>query len=153
MTKKIDVALNLAKYYHSCQRYGDKDYFNYHIINVVYNLYDMKEDGIIDEVTENHIIVAYLHDILEDTCISHSVILDIFGKDVYESVKLLTKSSLRSRQQYLQILLHSKNKVAIEVKISDAQCNMGESYQQGDDKRMKYYKDTIDFLLQYKERL
>lgn len=53
-----------------------------------------------DSDMENIIIVALLHDVVEDTEYPSAQIKEIFGNEVWTSVKLLTKNSKLSTEEY-----------------------------------------------------
>ena len=70
-------------------------------------------------------IVALLHDIMEDTDITEKEISDFGIQKVYiDAVKILTKKSCESYDQYINRIIKSKNQLAINVKIVDLEHNM-----------------------------
>ena len=67
-------------------------------------------------------IVAYLHDLLEDTNCQPKEILEIFNLSTLNTVKLLTRNP---NQQYEDYILQIKNHpVARQVKIADLKHNL-----------------------------
>lgn len=79
---KLQLANNLAKYFHSGQKYGDYDYFEYHLRGVV----ELLSEVSLSPVKEDMIVVAFLHDTLEDTSCTYETLENIFGLDVADTV-------------------------------------------------------------------
>lgn len=72
--------------------------------------------------TDNEKIVAYLHDIIEDTEIDFQFIDNEFGFVIAEAVDLLTK---KPSDLYIDYIVRiSKNEIATKVKIADIEDNM-----------------------------
>ena len=67
------------------------------------------------------IIVAYLHDIVEDTKIDISTVKNLFGKEIADAVDAMTKRKNESRKEY--ITRCAANKIARFVKLQDAVFN------------------------------
>ena len=72
---KMQLANNLAKHFHRGQKYGEWDYFEYHLRGVVALLSEVS----LLPVKEDTIVVAILHDIVEDTNCEIETIENIFG--------------------------------------------------------------------------
>lgn len=69
--------------------------------------------------------VALLHDTLEDTDVTYDELVNKVGKDVADTVKLLTNDGNRGTYlEYVQSIKDSGNKFAIEVKKADLTMNM-----------------------------
>lgn len=97
----IQEARDLAKTWHKGQtRWGGEDYFTHHIEPVA-NL--VKNNGGI----EDEIIVAYLHDILEDTCISSLGLSysKFVTHEIFHSIKALTKDPTEDYIIYITRIL------------------------------------------------
>lgn len=72
--------------------------------------------------TEDEIIVAWLHDVVEDTEISLEDLRNFgFSDTVINAVEAITKKENESRVEYLKRL--SKNDIAVKVKIADLKHN------------------------------
>ena len=69
------------------------------------------------------IMIAWGHDLLEDTCISESEILAVSSPAVLQGIKLLTRPRSMDKALYLQSIVESGNRDALLVKISDRICN------------------------------
>ena len=68
--------------------------------------------------TEEEKIVAYLHDVLEDTTISVDELSKCdFSNNVIESLKVITRNPDDDYQSYIKKI--SKNKIARKVKMAD----------------------------------
>lgn len=64
--------------------------------------------------------VAWLHDVLEDTTISASVLAESgISPDVLEAVRLLTRDGVETYGEYIESLVTSKQPLAIAVKLAD----------------------------------
>ena len=69
------------------------------------------------------IMIAWGHDLLEDTCVSESEILAVSSPDVLQGIKLLTRPRSMDKALYLHSIVESGNRDALLVKISDRICN------------------------------
>lgn len=136
-------ARDLAMLYHAGQKYGDKDYFNYHIQGVVNTLVSC---GYTDD---NLISVAYLHDILEDTDCNHLTIQTEFGDDIYYSVIALTKNYFGEENIKPYLKRVSLNENATIVKFADMSFNMLNCQKEGEVSRMHRYLANIRILSEF----
>lgn len=137
---KILLAKQLSRHFHKGQKYGEHDYFEYHIIGVLKTLYRVSKEHPTDEMT----IVALLHDILEDTDCSIETIENIFGESVLKSVGILTKTKFPSLDDYIERII--RHKTPRLVKYADSLFNYNESIKDGNFKRAKKYKHNLDVL-------
>lgn len=126
MSDKIEKAFQLARRVHRDQVYnhpdGDKDYFEYHVLNVYNRLADPNSDGDAE-------IVAVLHDVLED-CKPDGrseigqYILDNFGDRVRIALSFISRNDVRyeSCTDYQEYIEHvAASELAAFVKIHDLQ--------------------------------
>lgn len=137
---KLQLANNLAQHFHSGQKYGEWDYFEYHLIGVV----ELLSEVSLLPVKEDMIIVALLHDILEDTSCTYETIKNIFGFAVADSVSILTKTDGEPIDQYLFGVCN--NHTARIVKFADSLFNYRECVKCGDLKRAEKYKRNLEVL-------
>ena len=108
----LESARLLSKQAHSNQ--VDKagvDYFSGHIKTVVSGVTSTKEK-----------IVAYLHDIVEDTDITIEKIYKEFGEEIGDAVKAITKSGEMDYTEYIEGI--KANELARAVKIADLKHKM-----------------------------
>lgn len=138
----ITVAMSLAKEYHKGQKYGDFDYYDKHLRNVALRVLSVST-GTPKEI-EGNIIVAWLHDILEDTNIELSKLKELFPEDLVHSIQLLTREDGQSNEEYLSKI--KTNKRALLVKIEDTKENLNSSEISNDKVRIKKYSNQLRFL-------
>lgn len=99
--------------------------------------------------TTDEMIVAVLHDVVEDTDISLENLRDLeFSEDIVEAVDCLTKRDEENREDYLKRL--KSNPIASRVKVEDLLHNMDLSRvlncTEKDFKRNKRYQKELNFL-------
>ena len=135
-TDKIELAKQLSKHFHRGQKYGEYDYYEYHILGVVKTL-----ELVVKELTEDMIIVALLHDVLEDTECTWETIYNIFGDDVSRSVSVLTKTKQLSQADYIERIIRCKTPRI--VKYADSLFNHQECIKAGDMKRAEKYQRNL----------
>lgn len=71
------------------------------------------------------VIVGLLHDVVEDTAVSHVAVHDVFGPDVAHDVMLLTQERGESRHDYLsRVLGPDSNETVIGIKFCDRADNV-----------------------------
>lgn len=134
MKEKVKLAKKLSKTFHKGQTYGLYDYFEYHITGVV-NLLK------VHNMPAKFIIVAYLHDIVEDTKIDISTVKNLFGKEIADAVDAMTKRKNESCKEY--ITRCAANKIARFVKLQDAVFNASNCFKNKNSNQFNYYMDTI----------
>ena len=137
---KLQLAKNLAQRFHRGQKYGEYDYFEYHLRGVVEILPQVS----LSTIKKNMIVVAFLHDILEDTYCTYETIENIFGFTVADSVLILTKVEGEPIDQYLFGVC--SNPTARVVKFADSLFNYRECVKCGDLKRAEKYKRNLKVL-------
>ena len=112
---EFSEAIALAASKHSGQRRKDgKTPYIYHPLAVARLLKDAGFDL-------KYQIVAVLHDVLEDTDTEEDE-LRVFGEDVLEAVKLLTRPEGADEEEYVAKIL--ENPLASAVKNADKICNL-----------------------------
>ncbi|SDI60435.1 HD domain-containing protein [Streptococcus equinus] len=94
-------------------------------------------------------IVAYLHDVIEDTpCQLRDLENAGFSSEIIKAVDLLTRKTSQSYKQYLKLV--KTNELARVVKLADLKHNSDLSrlthVTENDIKRLKKYQDAIVFL-------
>lgn len=137
---KLQLANNLAQHFHSGQKYGCYDYFEYHLIGVV----ELLQEFSLAPVKDDMISVALLHDVLEDTYCTYETLENIFGFTVADAVSILTKIEGEPIEQYLFGVC--SNHTARVVKFADSLFNYRECIKCGDLKRAEKYKSNLHVL-------
>lgn len=137
---KLQLANNLAQHFHSGQKYGEYDYFEYHLRGVVEILSEVS----MLPVNEDMIVVALLHDILEDTSCTYETLENIFGFTVADAVSILTKEEGEPIEQYLFGVCIDP--IARIVKFVDSLFNYRECVKCGVIKRAEKYKRNLEVL-------
>ena len=138
-TDKIELAKQLSKHFHKDQKYDEYDYYTYHVLGVIKTL-----ELVAKEVTEDMIIAALLHDVLEDTDCTWETIYNIFGDDVSRGVSVLTKSKQLSQADYIERIIRCKTPRI--VKYADSLFNHQECVKVGDTKRAEKYQRNLQQL-------
>jgi (p)ppGpp synthase/HD superfamily hydrolase len=120
---RIQMAMDMAKHYHAGQtRRGGSGYVPYydeHILGV-YNIL-REECSVFDE---DVLVIALLHDTVEDTDCSLEEIQDKFGYDIKEQVRLLTRRNGEPFSEYSERLFREGSWRAILVKLADRLNNL-----------------------------
>ena len=123
------------------------DYFAGHLSSVASLVTDDKEK-----------IVAYLHDILEDTDYPEIELRETFGDEIVDAVCLLTHREKMDEEGYLGYIRNLKasgNKLAIAVKIADLTNNSDhrrlgaaspDDLKGNDRKRWEKYQKSLEIL-------
>ena len=137
---KILLAKQLSRHFHTGQKYGEHDYYEYHIIGVLKTLYQVSKEHPTDEM----VIVALLHDVLEDTECTWYTIRNIFGCDIADYVNCLSYIKGYDKDQYLKdVSIYPVTRI---VKYADSMFNYNECIGNEDVKRAKKYKYNLDLL-------
>ena len=137
---KLHLAKNLAQHFHRGQKYDKYDYFEYHLKGVV----ELLSEVSVPPVKEDTVVIALLHDILEDTSCTYETIENIFGVTVADTVSILTKVDGEPIEQYLFGVC--SNSTARVVKFADSLFNYRECVKCGDLKRAEKYKRNLEVL-------
>ena len=159
--EKYLEAIKIACTHHSLQKYG-KDYYFKHLQateNILIELGYAKYEGIFTATFEEEIISAYrykidawLHDLLEDGCLSYNDIKKRFGIDIAEDCFAMEEEKGRNRKErkpdsyYINI---GKNIYAGRVKIADRTANIEESTDM--EMAKMYWKENEQFKLIYQQ--
>lgn len=125
-TPDIKKAKEFALKHHGNQKYGKKPYM-YHLEGVANKVDDVLDDFNIptnDEETEHLLIIALLHDVVEDTDVTSEELMEEFGLSIAFQVEMLTHIDTYS---YLEYILNLKTLASMIVKIADLRFNRAES--------------------------
>ena len=96
--------------------------------------------------SENEIIVALLHDILEDTSFELSEIKELFGDEICDAVDAITRRDSEDYFNYISRV--KKNSLASRVKIADLRHNMSRRNNISESLYNRY-KKALEILLGY----
>lgn len=132
----IKRARQLAFSYHKNQKYGLHPY-SYHLDSVV-KLVKLYSYMIPEDLKEDAICIAYLHDILEDTLCTQDEILRALNPRILLIVKLLTKNESDLEKYFNKIALDD---LAIFIKLCDRYSNILESIRDGNHRKLAKYKE------------
>lgn len=125
---------------HRNQKYGTQPY-SYHI------------DGVVERVrqttlSKNHmrraIILAYLHDVIEDAEIPVSILKVLFGAETVSDIKVITRSPKETYKDYIIAIKSSGNIVVQTVKLCDLKFNVSNLSESNS--LIDRYKKAIEYL-------
>ena len=136
---KIELAKQLSKHFHKGQMYGEHDYYTYHILGVVKTL-----ELVAKEVSEDKIIIALLHDVLEDTPCTYNTIENIFGTWIADCVQRLSKIGHYNMIYYMEEI--GRYKTTQAVKYADSLFNHQECVKVGNLRRAEKYQRNLQQL-------
>lgn len=140
---RMDKAREFAVKAHGDQMYG-KFKYSYHLDQVKSELMKLEHSGW--DVHEDAYVVAYLHDVLEDTDVTIQEMFE-FSSDVRWAVVLLTKVEIDyDLGKYLETIKSCK--IAHIVKIADTLCNLQASINSVEPRRVKKYAEQLAKLME-----
>lgn len=140
----VQQAIKLARHHHHGQKYGGKDFVDAHLLTVLKTL--VVDFGIVDEAT---CLATILHDILEDTGCQVQEIYDVFGLEVLEIVRYMTRYSKDDYDAYILKLVNNVSafgKKARDVKRADSTVNMKQCIREGNVKLCQRYLKVLEIL-------
>jgi GTP diphosphokinase / guanosine-3',5'-bis(diphosphate) 3'-diphosphatase len=132
--QRIKLALDLAFDKHQSQKYGKAPYIT-HLVGVASRM-----------ETESEIIVALLHDVLEDT---DCTIIELISKCQLLDTEILAINLLNKNEHesYDKMLVAIKeNSLATKVKIQDISYNLESSKKENNNYRIVKYTAALNFL-------
>lgn len=132
-------AINLAEIAHLTELRKSGEPFVSHPIRIANALVSL---GVEDEKI---LIVAILHDILEDTDITREELLDVFKEDIVTSIELLTKQEGMTNDCYYENIY--LNPIASIVKIADRCHNVSTMYFFDENKIKMYIDETEKYII------
>ncbi|MDO9087289.1 MAG: HD domain-containing protein [Anaerolineaceae bacterium] len=149
LVKHLEYTIQFAEKYHGDQKRVNGEPIIKHLLQVLEIL--ILEMGIKDKPI---LTASILHDILEDTSVIENEIIDLFGKEVFNIVKTLTKPKVTQSQNkqtlkidYLKSLKNAPSNVLI-IKLADRYSNVQRlSIDPSYDRQKSYYKQTVDYII------
>lgn len=143
--KDIEKAKEIAEQQHADQKYGDKPYM-FHVEQVVSLV--KRKNG-----TNEEIILAYLHDVVEDTNFTIEQVKQVFGERMAKLVSILTDEDGDNRKERKRKTNIKLSKVseeyysALKVKMCDRLCNVKSSIFNNLQNKIKMYaSENEEFL-------
>lgn len=139
--KQIELeqtAREIAASCHAGQKYDKKFDYMVHVNGVVNNT--LRLFG----YSSDRVIVALLHDVLEDSDETEEDLSQYFSEDIVNAVAILTKKSYQTYEDYIDLCL--SNQLAREVKIADTLFNLEYSIFKDDKKRISKYSKQFKLL-------
>lgn len=135
-------AVKFATLAHGDQLYGDKPY-TYHLQGVAKLVLARNET---EDNLNTLLIIAWLHDVLEDTEVDVIDLIQNFGHTVAVSVQALTRYPRLSYEEYIRDC--KSDSLAREVKICDTMFNLQQSFKNRRGKGMKKYPAQLAYLVE-----
>ncbi len=109
--RNVENTIEFIKEAHKGQKYGNMPYW-LHPVQVMFNL---PEDASNDAK-----IIALLHDVIEDTHHSDRSLIELgYSRKIVTAVQMLTSRHDVSYHEYIQQIIDSGDKNAIQVKLAD----------------------------------
>lgn len=141
---QLEQAIQLASTKHYGQRDKSGKPYIFHLIHVMNNVNNLSSK-----------IVAILHDILEDTDMTKSDLINLgFCENIVEAIDILTKPKQEVYMNYIKEV--SQNSISKEVKLADLKHNMDltrlETISEKDLKRVEKYVKSYKYLTSNSKR-
>lgn len=142
----IDQAAIFAARYHKEQKYGTHPYI-YHLFNVIDILLYAGLNS------DEYLAAAWLHDIVEDTVVSHAMIRAEFGQEIHQLVYAVTGHGKNRKERNADIYEKlDKYFPARNLKLADRIANIEQSISENNvDKFTMYYQEHLNFFSHVKE--
>ena len=98
----------------------------------------------------NHKVVGLLHDVIEDTVVSKTILKELgFPDNIIDAIDILTRKT-EDYSSYIDSIVNSNNLLAIDVKMKDLEHNMDitriSNPTEEDRKRIEKYKKSFEKL-------
>jgi (p)ppGpp synthase/HD superfamily hydrolase len=163
--KKLNKALDYIRTFHFHQERKSGEPYYMHPIEVariVLSMIDDKNSKVYEKLQanqENTILAALLHDILEDTALENSGIQIVFGHEVANIVKGLTKINAEGRPALLTNIqafskLITQDPIVVCIKLADRVHNiMTIDGHPSEEKRRAVAQETLDFFIKPAQEL
>lgn len=133
---EITKARTLAKIAHAGQKYGTGDYFEDHVFKVATRVLNDPD------ATDGHMVVAYLHDVVEDTHVTIDDLIGMgFGADIIAAVEKMTRPDGMTYNDYVREIAADRDEFSWIVKYHDLHENW-ENSKDGNG-RAKRYENAI----------
>lgn len=153
MTDIVQLAMDFAKSFHEGQEYAGKDYYSNHVLRVATDVTNYialtpeLENNLTSQEKDELLIIALLHDIVEDTSFTLDMVEEHFGLSVRLAVDGLTKRDGEEYNDYIARLCSNWQSRLVKGRDSNRnylQCLVDKNY-----KRAKKYAYVLDRLEDY----
>ena len=139
--EKITKARELAERAHQGQTRDEGTPYFEHVNRVSQRLIDKNESS-------HSIVIAYLHDVLEDTHITYEELKEHFGLYVADGVNVLTKQKGADIKKYLQNIIEYKSSRIAYIKLLDRIDNISSLALCPDEHKVRnYIKETKEIFI------
>lgn len=152
--RHIQTAYFLAKNLHRPQKRDDGERYFEHPVRVAKILLEFDYDNY------ETIVLALLHDVIEDTYTPEHMIIDLFGQEIYKGLNVLTKSKAILDPLTLEMTYKAKKELHIYfseiaatkknirvVKLADRIDNIRDLNSFTPERKAKYIKETVEYIL------
>lgn len=146
----LTIAKGLSLRAHVNQKYGKYNYFSYHIEGVAQGVNAARmvqgECMFNRETYIKALIVAYLHDAVEDSDLTLEKLRELcFPEDVVKAIELVTKTDETVIDDYLVAI--RENEIALIVKKADMTFNMTNTILEKNKRKFEKYARQMSILL------
>lgn len=135
----VDSAHIFAASKHKGQKYGEQDYYSYHLCGVL-----DEYKALYPNYAPYEEIAVILHDVVEDTDATVEEIEVAFGNKVSGIVDSMSKRPSETYEHYLMRVL--RNPAAVKVKRADASFNLNESIKSKRVRGIAKYRNVLELL-------
>ena len=133
------VAKAVARIAHAGQKYGVEDYFAGHVEKVAARV------AVVGST--DAIIVAYLHDVVEDTAVTYTDLVHLgFNANIVNAVKKITRNPDVAYLDYIREIASDIGSLAYTVKLHDLRENLENSKFDGEYSMIARYDDAINIM-------
>jgi (p)ppGpp synthase/HD superfamily hydrolase len=123
---KITRARTVAKIAHAGTKYGEHDYFDYHVMAVATRVLNDPDS------LYGHMEVAYLHDVVEDTSVTIEDLVAMgFDEEIVAAVDKITRKAGVTYLDYIRDIAADEDNFAYMVKYHDLHENHANSITDG----------------------
>lgn len=138
MSNLINRAKAIARIAHAGMKYGAADYFAGHVEKVVARV---KADP---DARPGDIVVAYLHDVVEDTAVTFTDLIDAgFNAAIVNSIKKITRNPDIEYFEYIRGIAADEDDFAYMVKYHDIKENLMNSEKSGSASMINRYTKAL----------
>ena len=137
----VQKSLEVAMVAHAGQKYGDRPYFDAHILKVWEALVNHHRSYMVQ-------VAGILHDTIEDTSITFEELAEKFGEQIAGIVLFLSRD--KEKETYFDYIRRIKeNELCTQIKMEDVVCNLKASVLSEDASKIKRYTKALLILMGY----